>query len=110
MSLKAEEARGWSDEKLLLEYEHRQALLRELGGWLYRDIVASEMSVIEDIAAKRDDFHINQWRDLGIIPSSWTDEYGVVHVWLPHPDCYKPHRKPDNPMKPVTCLQCVVLR
>lgn len=109
MSLDFETAKTWSNERLLREYESRDELLHSLGGWLYTSIVRDEMSSLDEIAITRTGVALFHWRDQHIVPSSWTDEHGVTHEWLPHPHCYKPGRRADDPIKHTTCLLCVVL-
>ena len=109
MSLEENEVRAWPNEKLLLEYERRRDLLPHLGGWLYSSIVKDEIVVIERIALERTNIMLDSWRLMDLIPSSWTDEEGLVHWWKGPNEClYGKSPKADAPMKTPTCLRCLV--
>jgi hypothetical protein len=81
VSLEIETARQWSDHELLLAYESRIELQKSLGGWLYQSIVSYEIIQLDDIARGRYQETIGTWRDAGIVPTTWTDEFSVVHEW-----------------------------
>jgi hypothetical protein len=108
MTLNLEEAKSWSDEQLVHECEERIALLHQLGGWLYTGIVGNELSALEQLGMERHRVHPNAWREQGIIPTTWTDLFYVVHEWGgPCFKSVKPRPRPDYPMKSVTCLLCI---
>lgn len=109
MSLDVVQAKAWSDEELLCEFERRQALHMQLSGWLYQSINADEMSVLVEIAQARHTTPIVDWRETGIVPTTWTDLFYVVHEW--RSTCWKdakPRPLPDKPARAVTCLMCTI--
>lgn len=94
-----------SDDLLLREYEQRVALEKTLVGQLYRSIVYDEIEALGQECIRRHTYHPNWWREKGIVPSTWTDEFGVTHAWVSSHTLL--HRKADEPTKEVTCLQCI---
>ncbi len=109
MALNIAEAKTWSDEQLLIEFERLRVLQKQLVGWLYSSINADEMSVLIDIARERHPTPIVDWRETGVVPTTWTDLFYVVHEW--RSTCWKdakPAPLPDKPAKTVTCLLCTV--
>lgn len=105
MSLDVAEAQTWSDERLLREYERRVALGKTLTGWLYTSINYTEIETLTEIAEQRHDVRLRNWRDIGIVPTTWTDEFSVVHEWR---STCRNYATPDAELKAVTCLLCVV--
>ena len=92
-----------NDEQLLREFESKVKLHKTLGGTLYPNILMEEIEAIGQECIRRHTHHPNHWREKGIVPASWTDEHGVTHAWK-H---WVVARKPDDPVRMVTCLQCV---
>lgn len=95
----------WTDEELLKAYEQYSGLYESMVGQLYRSIVHDEMEAIGEECYRRHDRHPNFFRGDGIVPSSWTDTHGLTHSWMSAHTL--PRRVPDDPVKEVTCLECV---
>lgn len=108
MSVDIEVARAWDDEKLLDEYERLLGVQATLNGWLYRGVVGNEIIALDEIARSRHALSLSAWRNDGIVASSWTDLFYVVHEWRsPCRANVKPMPLPDRPRKMVTCLECI---
>jgi len=91
------------DEQLLREFEQKVELHKTLVGTLYPNILMEEIEAIGQECIRRHSYHPNYWREHGIVPSSWTDEHGLTHAWR-H---WVVTRKPDDPTRMVTCLECI---
>lgn len=107
MSLDVAVAKTWNDEQLLREYEHRLKMHPQLVGWLYRGIIEEELGWLVEIARERYMTHIEEWRDRGVVPTTWTDLFYVVHEWRsPCRTRVKPAPVPDQTPSTITCLEC----
>ncbi len=95
----------WSDMDLLHEYESRRDLRGQMVGWLYPSIVEYEQKEILREAERRHGCHVSWFREKGIVPASWTDDFGVVHGIRNCPG-RKPGMQPDKEPQPITCLAC----
>lgn len=93
----------WDLESLLREFERRVEVEKTLVGQLYKSIIHDEIEALGQEGIRRTGMHPNWWREKGIVPSSWTDELGITHNW----QHFVIARKPDDPTRMVTCLQCV---
>lgn len=91
-----EDFEDWGDVRLLDRYEHLLVCN------LYSS--TDELEAIGRECIRRYGFHPNHWRTKGIVPSSWTDTYGITHDWR-H---FAVRRRLDDPIRTVTCFQCVI--
>lgn len=103
MSLAHEDLTTWSLERLLKEFEDKGELMKTLVGTLYPGILHDEIEAIGEEGRRRTGMHPNWWREKGLVFSTWTDEFGVTHAW----QHWVIARKPDDPARTITCLQCM---
>jgi hypothetical protein len=103
MALVPEDLTKWDLESLLRQFEQKITLLPTLVGSLYPSILQDEIEAIGQEGIRRTGMHPNWWREKGVVPSSWTDEHGITHNW----QHWVIARKPDDPVRMVTCIQCV---
>ena len=105
MTLVPEDLTKWDNESLLRAYERNEETLKYLVGSLYPSILYDENEKIGQECIRRSTYHPNLWRDQNIVESSWTSADGLVHTWW-HRHAIQ-SRKPDDPPKVITCVDCL---
>ena len=105
----------WDNEELLRQFEQRVDLEKNLVGTLYTSIIHDEIEAIGQEAIRRTTFHPNWWREKGIVHTSWSDAYGLVHnpyfracpANVLAPTVLNVYRRRDDPAKEFSCLWCL---
>jgi hypothetical protein len=103
MTLVPADLSKWDLECLLRAFEEKVELQKTMVGTLYPSILHDELTAIGQEGIRRTGMHPNWWREKGVVPSSWTDELGIAHNW----QHWVIARKPDDPTRMVTCMQCI---
>lgn len=111
MAIVEADAREWSMDQLLTEYDSRIVTAQALSGWLYRSIIADELSLITAIAIERWNCHPNDFVDRGHVFRTWSDAAQIVHDWRGRLECgaglQSKLNKQDHPTRAVSCVYCL---